>query len=126
VARVLRFLAMQRRFEKAWAHGPTAKEHTMQVSVETQVDDRGIETLRRFRLDGRDIEVTANIDQWHGADHRYFKVSGGNGDIYILRVDDVQGEWELTMYQRARSEEVLSSLEARGRPLGRRHGDMQS
>jgi hypothetical protein len=36
----------------------------MQVQVETYVDEGGAEKLRRFRLDGRVIEVNDNIDQW--------------------------------------------------------------
>lgn len=42
----------------------------MQVQVETYVDERGAEKLRRFRLDSRVVEVADNIDQWHGADYR--------------------------------------------------------
>ena len=68
----------------------------MQVRVETYVDEGGVEKLRRFWLDDREIEVADNIDQWHGADYRYFKVNfktasqnvtlkrnsrGGTGDI---------------------------------------------
>jgi hypothetical protein len=75
-------------------------EHAMEVWVETYADDRGVEKLQRFCLDGRKIEVAENIDQWHGADYRYFKVRGSDGDVYILRLDEVRAAWELTMYQR--------------------------
>ena len=33
------------------------------------------------------------------ADHRYFKMSGEDGAIYLLRHDTARDRWELTMYQ---------------------------
>jgi hypothetical protein len=80
-------------------------EHGMQVQVETYVDEVGAEKLRRFRLDSRVIEVADNIDQWHGADYRYVKVSSSDGNIYILRHSEIRAEWELTMYQRTQSQD---------------------
>lgn len=76
----------------------------MQIQVETYIDEGGAEQLRRFRLDGRVIEVADNIDQWHGADYRYVKVRSSDGDVYILRHNEARVEWELTMYQRSQSQ----------------------
>jgi hypothetical protein len=75
----------------------------MQVHVETYVDAGGADKLSRFRLDGRVVEVADNIDQWHGADHHYVKVRGSDGDVYILRHNEIRDAWELTMYQRSQS-----------------------
>jgi len=77
--------------------------HAMQVQVETYVDKGDVEKLRRFYLDGREIRVAENIDQWHGADYRYFKVRGSDGNVYILHLNEIPTEWALTMYQRYRS-----------------------
>ena len=71
----------------------------MHVQVETYVDEGGAEKLRRFCLDSRVVEVADNIDQWHGADYRYVKVRGSDGNIYILRHNEIRAEWELTMHQ---------------------------
>jgi hypothetical protein len=79
----------------------------MQVRVETYVDESGDEKLRRFWLDGREIEVADNIDRWHGADYGYAKVRGTDGNVYILRLNEVRAEWELTMYQRAQSQGAI-------------------
>ena len=76
----------------------------MQVQVETFVDEGGAEKLRRFRLDSRVVEVADNIDRWHGADYRYVKVRDGDGNIYILRHNELRAEWELTMYQRSQAQ----------------------
>ncbi len=61
----------------------------MQVQVETYVDEGGVEKLRRFHLDSRVVEVAENIDQWHGPDYRYVKVRGSDGNVYILRLNEV-------------------------------------
>jgi hypothetical protein len=75
----------------------------MQVQVETYTDEGGAELIRRFCLNGRQIEVTDNIDQWYGADYRYFKVRGSDDNVYIFYRDEVSTEWALTMYQRSQS-----------------------
>jgi len=110
-ARVLRFQAEQHSFTSN-SKTPHCgdNEHGMQVQVETYVDEGGVEKLRRFRLDSRVIEVADNIDQWHGADYRYVKVRSSNGNIYILRHSEIRAEWELTMYQRAQSQDVRAAV----------------
>jgi hypothetical protein len=80
----------------------------MLVQVEIYVDERGAEKLRRFQLDDRTVEVADNIDQWHGAGYRYVKIRGNDGDLYILRHDELRETWELTMYQRAESHAIHS------------------
>jgi len=72
----------------------------MQVQVETYVD-QGVEKLSRIRFDSRQIEIAENLDQWHGPDYRYFKVRGSDGNLYMLRHNELRADWELTMYERA-------------------------
>jgi len=71
----------------------------MQVRVEAYMDQDGVEKLRRIRFDSRQIEITDNIDQWHGADYRYFKVRGSDSNLYMLRHNEIGANWELTMYE---------------------------
>jgi hypothetical protein len=73
----------------------------MQVQVESYLDEDGVEKLRRIRFDDREIEVADNVDQWHGADYHYFKVRGGDANVYILRHNEARADWELTLYERA-------------------------
>jgi len=63
------------------------------------VDEDGVEKLRRICFGSRQIEVAENIDQWHGKDYRYFKVKSSDGDVYILRHNEIGNDWELTMYE---------------------------
>jgi hypothetical protein len=87
----------------------------MQVQVETYVDEGGTEKLRRFRLDSRVVDVADNIDQWHGADYRYVKVRGSDGNMYILRHNEIRATWELTMYERSQSQGSAAATERKTR-----------
>jgi hypothetical protein len=71
----------------------------MRIQVESDASDLGIKTPRRIRLDGRIVEVVETIDRWPGPDYYYFKVKGGDGNLYILRLDEASDTWELTMFQ---------------------------
>jgi hypothetical protein len=82
----------------------------MRVQVESAADYRGVETPRRFHLDGRTVEIVESADQWHGDDYRYFKVKGDDGNVYILRFDEPSGEWELTMFQSPQAETLATEV----------------
>lgn len=71
------------------------------IRVECYSGHRVDETPRRFFLGERRIEVAAVLDRWIGRDHRYFKVKGDDGAVYILRHDTAADTWELTMFNRA-------------------------
>ena len=51
-------------------------------------------------MDERAVEVAEVLDQWLAPDHRYFKVLGANGAVYILRHDVGGGFWDLTFFER--------------------------
>jgi hypothetical protein len=72
----------------------------VQVRVECYAGHRGEETPRRLFVDERAIELTEVLDQWLAPDHRYFKVLGANGALYILRYDVDGGFWDLTFLER--------------------------
>jgi hypothetical protein len=55
----------------------------LSVTPDTAPDERPL----RFFLEDRAVEVAAVLDAWVGPDHRYFKVKGDDGDVYILRHD---------------------------------------
>jgi len=88
----------------------------MEVRVETYIGPDDVEMLRRFDLDGREIEVTDNLDQWHGADYRYFKVKDEIGDVYVFRLDESEGDWELIMFQSVESQALAAHPDAHLRP----------
>lgn len=68
----------------------------MSVRVECYAGYRGEETPRRFSFGERQVEVDEVVDRWLSPDHRYFKVRGDDGGVYVLRHDAVSGRWEMT------------------------------
>jgi hypothetical protein len=73
----------------------------MRLQVECYSGYRGEETPRRFVLGENHIRVDRILDRWLSPDHRYFKLLGDDGAVYILRHDMRQLSWELTFYRKA-------------------------
>jgi hypothetical protein len=71
------------------------------IAVECHAGHRGEETPRALMLGERRVPVDEVLDRWLAPDHRYFKVRGDDGDLYIVRHDVGSGHWELTVYQAA-------------------------
>ena len=84
----------------------------MRVQVESYAGHRGDQTPRRFRLDGRTVEVAKVLDQWQGADHCYFKLRGEDRNLYILRLDEAARQWDLTLFETPRGTVVSEQLPA--------------
>jgi len=50
------------------------------------------------------------VDRWLAPEHRYFKVRGDDGGVYILRQDVAKDIWEMTLFDSGtRTETRLSS-----------------
>lgn len=70
------------------------------VSVECYAGYRGEQRPQRFYLGRRCIEVIEIIDQWYGPDDRYCKLQGDDNNVYILRHNEKEEFWEMTMFTR--------------------------
>jgi hypothetical protein len=79
------------------------KEPLLAIRVECYAGSRGEETPRRFWIDDRVVAVARTLDRWLAPDHRYFKLEGDDGDIYIIRHDSAADRWELTLFSRGSS-----------------------
>ncbi|MBI5556363.1 MAG: hypothetical protein HY885_01850 [Deltaproteobacteria bacterium] len=77
-----------------------AQESFFAISVSCYAGYRGEETPRGFSLRERKIEVVEVLDRWLAPDHRYFKIRGDDGDIYIIRHDVLRNQWQLTLFDR--------------------------
>jgi len=73
------------------------------IRVDSSPGRHGVEIPRRLRFGDRVVTVLANIDQWDGFDHHYFKLEGDDGNLYILRSDEVGADWEVVMFQNPRA-----------------------
>jgi hypothetical protein len=70
------------------------------IHVECYAGHRGEETPRTLVIGDRRVEVIEVLDRWLAPDHRYFKLKGDDGDVYIVRCSEATHEWELTLYRR--------------------------
>jgi len=83
----------------------------------------GVEMPRRVHVDEREIDVVENLDQWHGPNYRYFKFKGDDGNLYVLRLDEDRAEWDLTLFQRTRREDLWSQSGADQQRVAPRRSD---
>ena len=88
----------------------------LQVKVEREAGPFG-ETLKRFHLEGRQVEIAENIDRWPGAGYCYFKVKGDDGNLYILRLDEGRAAWDLTMFQTPQAEGLRNPGSSQKSPM---------
>jgi hypothetical protein len=76
-----------------------SEERFLSVGVECYAGHRGEQTPRTLMLGDRRIIVLEVLDAWLAPDHRYFKLRGDDGDIYLIRHDERSSTWELTMFR---------------------------
>jgi hypothetical protein len=77
----------------------------MKIEVECEAGHRGEATPHRLAFDHRSVAVVEVIDRWLAPEHRYFKVKGEDGAIYILRHDVPADRWQLVLFERERTRE---------------------
>lgn len=77
-------------------------DRRLQIAVECYAGYRGEQTPLRLTFGARRIEVSEVLDRWLAPGHRYFKLRGDDGGIYLVRHDTVEDEWELTMFDSGR------------------------
>jgi hypothetical protein len=87
---------------------------TMRVRVETN-DTSGCEIPERIHFDDRSVDIAEMLDQWHGADERYFKLRGRDGNLYMLRFDEITNSWNLTIYKSQHAEDITVPARGKGR-----------
>ncbi|WP_019140484.1 hypothetical protein [Noviherbaspirillum massiliense] len=71
----------------------------MNLSVESGTGLHGDIEPRSFLLGGRRFSVLEICDRWIARDHSYFKIRADDGATYILRHDELNLEWQLTLYR---------------------------
>lgn len=76
----------------------------MKLRVECRAGHRGEAEPVAIDFGARRVKVCSIDDRWLATSHRYFRVTGSDGDTYILRHDSESGDWTLGAY-RSRSAE---------------------
>ncbi len=72
----------------------------IKLSVRCYSGARANERPVSFLLGEKRYVITDIIDRWYGPDYLYFKVRADDGNVYILRCDERQDQWELEMFQK--------------------------
>jgi len=68
------------------------------IGVECYAGSRSDERPTAIRIGGRRIAAREILDRWLGEDHAYFKLTGEDGAVYLIRQDLNQGGWELIQF----------------------------
>ncbi len=71
----------------------------LEIHVECYSGYMAEETPRRLLLGRRRVEVVEVLDRWLAPDHRYFKLEGDDGGVYILRHDVAAQRWKLMKFE---------------------------
>jgi len=79
------------------------------IRVESYAGHRADTEPRRLFIGGREVAVTEVIDRWLDPQHRYFKLRGDDGGIYLVRQDTLSDQWELTLFDSGRRDETRLS-----------------
>jgi len=79
------------------------------LRVECYAGHRADTEPQRLYLGARTVAVAAVLDRWLDPRHRYFKVRGDDGGVYIVRHDTARDWWELTLFDSGRRDETRLS-----------------
>lgn len=71
----------------------------MKIRVVCYEGYRAEETPRSFTMGDRRLEVASVLDRWRGQDHEYVKLAASDGNLYILRYDRNEDEWEIILME---------------------------
>jgi hypothetical protein len=72
----------------------------MDIRVECYAGYRGEQEPRALRIGERRVAVVEIVDRWLAPDHRYFKLKGDDGAVYVVRHDPTADGWELVVLDR--------------------------
>jgi hypothetical protein len=78
------------------------------LKVECYAGYRGDQRPSRFTLGERTYEILEVEDQWYSPGASFFRVRAEDGNLYILRRDEIQDQWTLEGFRAPRSGPVAS------------------
>jgi hypothetical protein len=73
----------------------------MKIRVECDSGYRGEQEPVAFWLGQRRLAVRDIVDRWFGPTQRWFRVDADDDQLYVLRHDQAEGEWELAALTRS-------------------------
>jgi hypothetical protein len=79
------------------------------IRVDCYAGHRADVEPRRLHIGQREVGVTEIIDRWLDPNHRYFKLRGDDGAVYLMRHDTGSERWDLTLFDSGRRKETRLS-----------------
>jgi hypothetical protein len=79
------------------------------VRVECYAGHRADSEPLAFHLGTRRVAVAEILDRWLDPAHRYFKLRGDDGGIYVLRHDTADQRWEMILFDSGRHHDTRLS-----------------
>ena len=73
----------------------------MAIRVECYASYRGEQEPFAFWLGERRLTVRDVVDRWVAPEQRWFAVDANDGNVYVLRHDELSEAWEIVAYARA-------------------------
>lgn len=74
---------------------------SMKLTVECYSGRKTDERPLRFSLGEKQYHVDAVLDQWYAPESISYKVRADDSNVYILRQQRSNGEWDLVSFRRA-------------------------
>jgi hypothetical protein len=71
------------------------------IQVQCYAGHRADQRPIRFTIRGREFEVASVDDQWYDPNAIYFRVRADDGNLYVLRHDEIQDVWTLDAFRAA-------------------------
>jgi hypothetical protein len=85
----------------------------MVIRVECLSDDHGEPLPVALWLGERRLQVQAVVDRWFAPTQRWFRVATDDQQLYVVRLDEASGTWDLVALTRQAEPEVPVHLAAR-------------
>lgn len=71
-----------------------------EIQVECYAGQRADERPLRFTASGHTYAVEKVDDKWYSPDATYFRVTADDGNLYVLRHDEVKDEWTMDAFRK--------------------------
>lgn len=71
----------------------------LSIEVQCYAGYRGDQRPTRFTIRNRSFDVVDVEDQWYEPNAIYFRVRANDGNLYILRHDEVEDLWTLDAFR---------------------------
>jgi hypothetical protein len=88
----------------------------MRIEVDSTNNPTSELAAAKFRMDGVDIGVVENLEQWPGGHDHFVTVKDARDNTDLLRHAAESDSWELLMFLGKRGAEIAPRVQTQGQP----------